>query len=58
MTNPKEKHVKEAWQRIWQWLESAAGALDYDPVEELQNRVTTLEAEVAEIKGARLKDGR
>ncbi|MBZ0208201.1 MAG: hypothetical protein K8F92_00905 [Hyphomicrobium sp.] len=50
--------MKEAWQRIWQWLCSAAYAMDYDPVEELQNRVTSLEAEVAEIKGARLQDGR
>jgi hypothetical protein len=50
--------MKETWQRIWQWLEFAACAMDYDPAEELQNRVTTLEAEIAEIKGARLQDGR
>jgi hypothetical protein len=50
--------MKETWQRIWQWLESAAYAMDYDPVEELHNRVTTLEADVAEIKGGRLQDDR
>ena len=51
--------MKEAWQRIWQWLELTAYAMDYDPVEELQNRVATLEAKIAEIMGsARLQDGR
>ena len=33
----------------------AAHAMDYDPVEELQSRVATLEVEVAEIEGAVLQ---
>ena len=45
--------MKETWQRIWQWLEVAACAMDYDPLEPLQKRIAALEAEVAEIKGAR-----
>jgi hypothetical protein len=47
--------MKETWQRMWQWLELAACALDYDPLETLQNRITALEADVAEIKRARLQ---
>ncbi len=47
--------MKEAWQHIWRWFDLAAHAMDYDPVEELQSRVASLEAEVAEIKGAGLQ---
>jgi hypothetical protein len=53
--SPNEVHDEGSLQHIWRWFDLAAHAMDYDPVEELQSRVATLEAEVAEIKGAVLQ---
>ena len=48
--------MKEAWQHFRRWLELVATAMDHDPIEELFNRVATLEREVAEIKNAGAQD--